>query len=203
MSLILGVAGSTPAPGAVRIAGIAGLLAGAFSMAAGELVSVRAHEDLVDHELAVERIELRTDPAGEQDELAHMYRAQGLEADAAATVARLLSANPEIAFDTHARLELGVDPSRCGSARQAAIASFAAFAVGAVIPLVPWFLTSGSAAVVASIIAGALAALGLGATVAAFSNQPRWRTALRQLGVAAIAAGVTYAVGRTLGTKIA
>src|SRR5690242_4940000 len=110
LSLTLGVAGASTNASAVRLAGVAGLLAGAFSMAAGELVSVRAQQEMVDREVQVERQELAADPEGEQIELAGMYRAQGLSAEDAKTVARILSANPDIALDTHARLELGVDP---------------------------------------------------------------------------------------------
>ena len=102
ISLILGVAGASSSAAAVRIAGVAGLLAGAFSMAAGELVSVRAHDDLVRHEINVERNELSDDPVGEQRELAGMYRARGVPPNDAETVARILMANPDVALDTHA-----------------------------------------------------------------------------------------------------
>src|SRR6516225_7459638 len=135
LSLVLGVAGASTNASAVRLAGVAGLLAGAFSMAAGELVSVRAQQEMVDREIEVERGELAEDPEGEQRELAGMYRAQGLSADDADTVARILSANPDIALDTHARLELGVDPEAPGSAWRAAISSFLALALGATIGL--------------------------------------------------------------------
>lgn len=198
ISLILGVAGANPGGSTVRLAGIAGLLAGAFSMAAGELVSVRAHDELVQHEVDVERNELIDDPEGERRELASTYRRRGVPPDDAETVARILMANPEIALDTHARLELGVDPGRGGSSRQAAMASFFAFASGAVLPLIPWFVFSGTAAVVVSIAVGVVAALGLGAAIGAYTGQGIVRTALRQLGAAAVAAAVTYGVGALL-----
>ena len=121
LSLTLGVAGASTDASAVRLAGVAGLLAGAFSMAAGELVSVRAQQEMVDREVQVERQELAEDPEGEKRELAGMYQAQGLSAEDADTVARILSANPDIALDTHARLELGIDPAAPGSAWRAAI----------------------------------------------------------------------------------
>jgi len=201
ISLVLGVAGASTNVSAVRLAGVAGLLAGAFSMAAGELVSVRAHDELVQHEIDVERDELADDPVGEQRELAAMYRARGVSAPEADTVARILMANPEVALDTHARLELGVDPDNAGSSREAAAVSFLSFAVGAVLPLLPWFISSGMTAVLASIVIGAVSAVGLGAVIGSFSGQGVWRTAGRQLLAAIVAALVTYGVGHLIGVK--
>ena len=201
VSLVLGVAGASTNASAVRLAGVAGLLAGAFSMAAGELVSVRAQQEMVEREVQVERQELAEDPEGERRELAGMYRAQGLSAEDAKTVARILSANPDIALDTHARLELGVDPQASGSAWRAAISSFLAFSVGAILPLFPWFFTEGSGAVIATVIVGAIAALALGAAIGLMSGRNVWGTAVRQLTVAAIAAAVTYGVGSLLGVS--
>ena len=198
ISLILGVAGASTSGTAVRVAGIAGLLAGAFSMAAGELVSVRAHDDLVRHEIDVEREEITDDPAGEQRELAAMYQAQGVPPDDAETVARILMSNPDVALDTHSRLELGIDPDDPGSSMQAAAVSFVSFSVGAILPLLPWFFTSGTTAVVASVVIGGSASLALGAAIGSFSGQGVWRTALRQLLAAVVAASVTYGVGRLL-----
>ena len=201
LSLVLGIAGASTNASAVRLAGVAGLLAGAFSMAAGELVSVRAQQEMVEREVQVEREELAEDPEGERRELAGMYRAQGLSADDADTVSRILSANPDIALDTHARLELGVDPEAPGSAWRAAVTSFLSFAVGAILPLFPWFFTEGSGAVIASVIIGAIAALALGAAIGAMSGRSVLGTALRQLAVAAVAAAVTYGVGSLLGVS--
>ena len=123
VSLILGVAGASTNASTVRLAGVAGLLAGAFSMAAGELVSLRAQHELVQRELDVEREELADEPEAEFRELAAMYRARGVPARDAETVARILSANDAVALDTHARLELGIDPESAGAAGQASIAS--------------------------------------------------------------------------------
>lgn len=199
VSLVLGVAGANPPASTVRLAGIAGLLAGAFSMAAGELVSVRAQEELVDHEVAVERQELADDPAGERDELTGMYEREGLAPEDAAAVSKILMSKDDVALDTHARLELGVDPHEPGSARQAAAASFVSFAIGAFIPLFPWLVWSGTVAVVSSIVLGGVAALALGATIGAFTGAGRVRTAARQLLAATIAATVTFLVGVLLG----
>jgi VIT1/CCC1 family predicted Fe2+/Mn2+ transporter len=202
ISLVLGVAGASASVSAVRLAGVAGLLAGAFSMAAGELVSVKAHDELVHHEIDVEQGELADDPVGEQRELAAMYRARGVPADDADTVARILMATPQVALDTHARLELGVDPDSKGSSVQAAGVSFLSFSVGALLPLLPWFFTGGTTAVLCSIVIGAVAAMALGATIGSFSAQGVWRTAGRQLLAAIIAASVTYGVGHLLGVGV-
>ena len=203
VSLILGVAGASTSAttSAVRVAGIAGLLAGAFSMAAGELVSVRAHDELVKHEIDVERGELTDDPVGERRELAGMYRAQGVPAADAETVARILMANPAVALDTHARLELGIDPDDQGSSRQASVVSLLSFSLGALLPLLPWFFTSGRTAVLASIVIGAMAATALGATIGSFSGQGVWRTAGRQLLAASVAASITFSVGHLIGVR--
>lgn len=202
ISLVLGVAGASTGAAGVRLAGVAGLLAGAFSMAAGELVSVRAHDELVRHELAVERAEISDDPVGERRELAAMYRARGVPAGDAETVARILMADPDLALDTHARLELGVDPGDPGSSRQAAASSFVSFGLGALLPLLPWLVGGGTAAVVASVVIGAVAALGLGAAIGAASGQGVARTALRQLAAATVAAAVTFGVGHLIGAGL-
>jgi VIT1/CCC1 family predicted Fe2+/Mn2+ transporter len=203
VSLVLGVAGASASASTVRLAGIAGLLAGAFSMAAGELVSVRAQDELVAREIDVEAAELRDDPEAEERELAAMYQARGVPEADAATVARILSANHELALDTHTRLELGVDPAAGGSAGRAGVSSFVAFAFGALLPLLPWLIGGGTAAIVASVLIGAVAALVLGAVIGVFTGRGVARTALRQLVAAAVAAGVTYAVGSLLGVHTA
>lgn len=201
ISLVLGVAGANPGAGAVRLAGLAGLLAGAFSMAAGELVSVRAQDELAQREIEVERSELEEDPKAERRELTSMLRVRGLPAEEARTVSHIISAYPAAALDAHVRLELGIDPTRSGSARQAAVASFISFASGAVLPLLPWFFIGGTGAIVASIIIGAVAALLLGGAIGAFTGRGIVRTARRQLTAAVVAAAVTFGVGRLLGTQ--
>jgi VIT1/CCC1 family predicted Fe2+/Mn2+ transporter len=201
VSLVLGVAGASAGASTVRLAGTAGLLAGAFSMAAGELVSMRAQRELTERELNVERQELADEPEAELRELAAMYRARGVPAADAETVARILSANDQVALDTHARLELGINPESAGMAGKASAMSFVSFAIGAVLPLFPWFFASGIAAVIASVVIGAVAALVLGAGIGAFAGRSVARTALRQLAVATVAAGVTYGVGALLGVS--
>ncbi len=200
VSLILGVAGAHPAAGVVRLAGLAGLVAGAFSMAAGEYVSMSAQRELIQREVAIEREELRRHPESEHRELVALYVSRGVPVGAAEEVATALSRDPELALEVHSREELGVDPGSTGSPMAAASSSFVAFALGALVPLVPWFFSSGEAAVVASIILGAVAALAVGAAVAYFTGRSYVRTALRQLGIAAVVAAVTYGIGTLVGT---
>jgi VIT1/CCC1 family predicted Fe2+/Mn2+ transporter len=201
ISLVLGVAGASSSAATVRLAGVAGLLAGAFSMAAGELVSVRAQQELAEKELDIERQELAEEPEAELRELAAMYRARGVPAGDAMTVARILSANDKVALDTHARLELGINPERPGAPAKAAAFSFVAFTIGAILPLFPWFFMSGTAAVLASVAIGVVASLLLGAVIGAMAGRSILGTAVRQLVVAALAAGVTFGVGHLLHVK--
>ncbi len=201
VSLILGVAGASPAPGVVRLAGLAGLIGGACSMAAGEYVSVQGQRELLERELEIERRELELRPEMEQLELAGIYRSRGVEASVAAEVAAQLSADPATALQTHAREELGIDPDELGSPVRAAVSSFGAFMVGAVIPLVPWLVSQGTGAVVASVILGVVAALLVGALLAGFTGRNVVGSSLRQLAVAAAAAAITFGVGTALGVS--
>jgi len=201
VSLVLGVAGAQAGASTVRLAGVAGLLAGAFSMAAGELVSVRAQRELALRELQVEREELADAPEAELRELASMYRARGLDPGDAMTVARILSSNEKLALDTHARMELGIDPEEAGSPLKAAVASFVSFTVGALLPLFPWFFASHTLAVVLSVAVGAASALALGGLIGAMAGRSVAGAALRQLAVAVVAAGVTFGVGHLLGVS--
>lgn len=199
VSLILGVAGAHPPAGVVRLAGVAGLLAGAFSMAAGEYVSMRAQRELVEREVNIEREELRRHPESEHRELVALYVSRGVPEAAAEAVADAIGNNPDLALEVHTREELGVTPSALGSARAAALSSFASFALGALVPLLPWFFTTGFAATIASIILGAAAALAIGAAVAQFTGRSRIYTAVRQLAIGAAAAAVTTGIGALVG----
>lgn len=199
VSLILGFAGATAGAEMVRLAGIAGLVAGAVSMAAGEYVSVRAQTELLQRELDVEAHSLRHFPDDEVRELTQIYVDRGIPGEVAQAMATAAMATPELALETHVREEIGVDPSSLGSPHLAALASFVAFALGAVIPLVPWFFATGSAAIVASVVSGGVAAFGVGAVLAAFTGRSRWFSACRQLAIAALAAGVTTLIGFLVG----
>ena len=203
VSLVLGVAGAGTAPGVVRLAGIASLLAGAFSMAAGEYISMRAQAELLGSQIAKEREELAADPAGEHRELLAIYRARGVPEETAEALATEMMRTPELALETHAREELGIDPTELGSPVGAAASSFLTFTVGAALPLAPWFLTSGLAGVVASLIVAAVAAFVIGVVLAHFTGRSRLRSGTRQLAVAMLAAGVTYWVGTLFGVSTA
>jgi VIT1/CCC1 family predicted Fe2+/Mn2+ transporter len=199
VSLILGFAGAHPSASVVRLAGIAGLVAGAFSMAAGEYVSMTAQRELYERELEVERRALAEAPEGETQELIEIFQRKGLAPELARRLAHEVMSDPDLALETHAREEIGVDPARLGSPVAAAVSSFVAFAIGAFIPLVPWLIGGGTAAVAWSIVLSAVAALTVGAILGSLTGRGRIRSALRQLAIAAVAAGVTYGVGRAVG----
>jgi VIT1/CCC1 family predicted Fe2+/Mn2+ transporter len=201
VSLILGFAGAHPSGALVRLAGVAGLVAGAFSMAAGEFVSMQAQRELFERELAVERRALEESPELERQELIGIYRAKGLEPDLAAELATAMMRSPELALETHAKEELGVDPSAIGTPWVAAGISLLTFALGALVPLLPWFFVDGAAGIWWSIGLGAVASLAVGWLLGGFTGRSRAWSACRQLGVAAIAASVTYGVGRLVGAS--
>lgn len=202
LALVLGMAGAGPAPSVVRLAGLVGLVGGAFSMAAGEYVSMKAQKELLERELELERVEIAHRPENERRELAQIYRSRGVAADAADLLAGQMMADPELALETHAREELGIDPGELGSPVKSSASSFAAFAVGAIVPVVPWFFGRGGAAVAASIVAGAMAAAVIGVLLARFTERPFVPSAVRQLTIAALAAGVPYAIGSLVGVQV-
>ncbi len=202
VSLILGVAGANTVPGTVRLAGLAGLLAGAFSMAAGEYVSMKAQTELLERELEMERVELRRSPDAERAELAQLYESRGVDPTVAGELAEEMMRTPELALETHAREELGVDPSSLGNPYQAAGASAASFAVGALVPLMPWFFVHGAAAVMISLVLGAVASVLIGVALARYTGRSWVHSSIRQLIVTVAAAGVTYALGALVGTRL-
>jgi vacuolar iron transporter family protein len=202
VSLVLGIAGASPGGGIVRLAGVAGLVAGSFSMAAGEFLSMTAQRELLERELNVERKALMKSPEGETNELRGMYVQRGIDPTVARDMANQVMQDPQLALETHAREELGIDPQQLGSPIQAALASFVTFAVGAFVPLLPWLITSGTKAVVASIVLGAVASIVVGSVLAAYTERSFVRSALRQLAITVVAAGVTYGVGRAIGTGV-
>ena len=201
-SLILGVAGAGSDAKMVVLSGVAGLLAGAFSMAAGEYVSVRSQREMFEHQIGLEKKELELYPEEERDELALIYVARGMtDADAERLAARTL-ADPQRALDTLAREELGLNPDELGSPWGAAIASFAAFALGAVIPLAPFLMMRGSAALATSIVATGVALYAVGAAISLFTGRSAWRSGLRMLVIGTAAGAITYAIGRALGVSM-
>ena len=202
VSLILGVAGAHSSGSFVRLAGLAGLVAGAFSMGAGEYVSMQGQRELLQRELEVERQALRADPESERRELAAIYERRGLDPALARDLVEEVMADPELALETHAREELGIDPGALGSPLVATGSSFVMFALGALLPLLPWLVSRGLTATLASVAVGAVASLVVGAVLAGFTGRALWRSAFRQLGVATLAAGVTYGVGHLVGVSV-
>ncbi len=202
ISLVLGVAGASPGGQVVRLVGVAGLVAGAFSMAAGEYLSMTAQRELMERELEVERDALRRSPEGEALELRGMYEQRGIDPEVARDMVHEVMADPQLALETHAREELGISPEHLGRPLQSALSSFFTFALGAFIPLVPWLVAKGNGAIVASAVLSALAAVAVGVVLAAFTQRPMVRSALRQLVITAGAAAVTYGVGRGIGTGL-
>lgn len=200
VSLILGVAGAGPDPAVVALAGITGLISGASSMAAGEYISMKAQRELFERELELERREHRRNPHVETVELTQIYASRGIDPDRARELAADVMKDPDLALETHAREELGVSPGSLGDPMGAAWSSFLFFAAGAFVPLVPWFVTEGLAAVVASVVLGAVAALVVGMALARLTDRPRVPTALRQLAFAAVPAAVTYSLGTVVGS---
>ncbi|HLL24304.1 MAG TPA: VIT1/CCC1 transporter family protein [Kofleriaceae bacterium] len=204
LSLVMGVAGATTSSSAILVAGTAGLVAGAASMALGEWISVTSSRELAERELAIERDELAAQPDEERAELQLIYEAKGVPPDEAKAMSTSLFRDQGAALDVLAREELGLDPDELGgSARTAAITSFVLFAVGALFPVLPFVLASGWTAVVASVVFSGLALFGIGAAITIFTGRPAWRSGLRQLVFGLAAAGLTYAVGHALGVALA
>ena len=197
VSLIAGVAAAGASDHIVLVAGLAGLLAGAFSMAVGEWTSVNSQRELVRAEIAKERRELVFHPEAEEAELAAMFRARGLSRDLARQVARELSRDPAEAWRIHVQEELGVDPDNLASPYVAGASSFGSFAVGALVPLLPYAVGVGHLGIALGLAAVSL--LGLGAGVAIFTGRAIWVGAARQLALGAAAAGITYGVGSAFG----
>jgi vacuolar iron transporter family protein len=196
-SLVAGVVGGGATGSSVVLTGLASLVAGACSMASGEYASVSSQTELAQAEIAVERRELEGNPEGELAELTATYQAKGLRAELAAEVARELSADPEMVWRVHTREELGIDPDDLPSPWTAAGSSFAAFSVGAFIPLLPFLLGAGSIAV--TLLLSALALLLTGAVVARLTARPLWFGGTRQLLLGGLSAAVTYGVGLLVG----
>jgi len=200
LALMTGVAGGALSQQTIIITGLAGLAAGAFSMAAGEYTSVASQRELVQAELAVERAELRSHPKDELDELAALYVSRGVEPALARQVAEQLSSDPEQALEIHAREELGIDPSDLPSPAVAAISSFGSFALGALLPVLPYLL--GASAIWPAVLLALVGLFACGAVVARVTARSWWFSGLRQLALGGAAAGVTYALGALFGTVV-
>jgi VIT1/CCC1 family predicted Fe2+/Mn2+ transporter len=201
-SLILGVAGAAPEAGVVALSGVAGLLAGAFSMAAGEYISVRSQREMYEYQIALERDELSAYPQEEAAELALIYEARGLDKEEAQRLAQTMIADPKRGLDTLAREELGLNPEELGSPWGAAAFSFLSFAVGASIPLVPFLVVRSGWALPVSVGLTAVALFAVGATLSLFTGRHAWRGGLRMLAIGAAAGALTFGIGRLLSVSL-
>ena len=203
LSLVMGVAGASSGEGHfVLLAGVAGLLAGAFSMAAGEYVSMQSQRELFERQIALERAELEAMPQEEEAELAGVYRAKGFSATEAAAIAARMFQDPEHALDTLVREELGLDPDELGSPWGAAAGSFAAFAVGALVPVLPYMVAVGSQAFVLSLGLSIAALFAVGVGVSLLTGRSPLFSGGRQVLIGAAAATVTYLVGSAIGVSV-
>ncbi|GIJ54693.1 hypothetical protein Vau01_022090 [Virgisporangium aurantiacum] len=201
-ALVLGFAGSGSDRSVILLAGVAGLLAGAFSMAAGEYVSMSSQREMYERELAIEAQELDENPDEEREELVLLYRAKGLDRVQAQQLADRLMADRQVALDTLAREELGLDPDALGSPWSAAASSLFAFAAGALVVVVPYLFAAGTAALVTAIALFAAALIGVGAGIGALNGRSPLRSAARQLVVGGLAAAVTFGVGHAIGVTV-
>lgn len=201
-ALVMGFAGSGSSRPAILLAGVAGLLAGSFSMAAGEYVSMSSQREMYQRELSMEAQELAESPEEERDELVLLYRAKGLDRAQAEQLADRLMADREVALDTLAREELGLDPGALGSPWSAAASSLVAFAVGAFVVVLPYLFGGGAAALVTAVALFVLALAAVGAGIGALNGRAPLRSATRQVVVGGLAALVTYGVGHLIGVSV-
>ncbi|NIO43857.1 MAG: hypothetical protein GTO41_29140 [Burkholderiales bacterium] len=202
-SLILGVAGATADANIIMLSGIAGLLAGAFSMAAGEYVSVRSQREMYEYQIGLEADELEQYPEEEAGELALIYEARGIPRATARQMANDIIADPERALDALAREELGLNPDELGSPWGAAISSFVAFAVGALLPLLPFLVMSRHGALPLSIALTAVALFSVGAVLSLFIGRRAFLGGLRMLAIGGGAGALTFLIGKVLGVALA
>ncbi len=204
LSLVMGVAGADLAGHSILVTGLAGLLAGAASMALGEWISVQSSRELYEKQIETERVEIEQMPDEEIEELKLIYQARGLEEKEARRIAEQIMSNKGTALDALVRDELGVDPKELGgSAREAAITSFLLFAVGALIPVSPFFFLQGAQAVVVSLCVSSVGLFGLGAAITLFTGKPVIVSGLRMVLVSLAAAAVTYMLGHLIGAQLA
>jgi VIT1/CCC1 family predicted Fe2+/Mn2+ transporter len=202
LALIMGVAGAEANNQLIVLAGIAGLLAGAFSMAAGEYISMQSQREMFENQIAIEREEMRVMPDVEEEELAQIFINKGLTQEDARKIAAGLMKDPPKALDTKVREELGLDPDELGSSWGAAIYSFITFSVGAAIPLAPFLVWTGQTAFVAAIVVALIALFAVGAGVSLVTGKSMLFSGARQVLIGATAAAVTYGVGTLIGANI-
>jgi vacuolar iron transporter family protein len=202
ISLILGIVGATDTPSVVQLAGLASLVAGAGSMAVGEYVSMRAQVELLERLLVEEREAIRTNPEREQALLEDTLQRHGFNEATARAATKELSRDPERALAVYSRAVLGVNPEELGSPWTSAVSSLLTFAFGALVPLLPWFITTGFNAVVSSLVLAGGAAVAIGGLLGKLTDGRWMRSALRQLLVITLASAITFLVGKLFGTMV-
>lgn len=202
-SLVMGFAGAEAKPEYIILAGVAGLLAGSFSMAAGEYVSVRAQREVFEQQIAIEKEELEMSPKEEEEELSLIYQAKGIPEEEASRLAHRIVQNPKTAIDTLAREELGLDPGALGSPWTAATSSFFAFVIGAFVPVAPYLITVGTKAWVVSATLSFCALFSVGAVLSIFTARGPIRSGARMLGIGLLVSAITYCVGWLFGVSVA
>jgi VIT1/CCC1 family predicted Fe2+/Mn2+ transporter len=203
LSLTMGVAGATNSRPAILIAGLAGVLAGAGSMALGEWLSVQSSRELYEHQIKIEAEEIEASPEEEQEELALIYQSKGLPEDRAQELASHMMADKGSILDTLAREELGIDPEELGgSAYEAAFTSFFLFAFGALFPILPYLFWSGAPAIVLSLVVSAIGLFIIGAAITLMTGRSVWFSGTRQVLVGIAAAALTYGIGKLIGVSV-
>ena len=202
LALVMGVTGGTADRRLILLAGVAGLLAGSFSMGAGEYISVTSQRELFERELALEAEEIEAMPEEEANELALIYRAKGVSREEAEAMAARIMRDRTTALDTMAREELGLNPDELGSPWGVAASSFVSFAAGAAVPVLPWLVASGVAAFAASVALSVLALFLVGAGISLLTGRSLIQSGARQLLVGGLAAAATFGIGRLIGVSV-
>lgn len=202
-SLVMGVAGATSGQNEVLLAGIAGLLAGALSMALGEWISVKSSQELYENQMELEMEELETNPEGEEKELVLIYLSKGIPKEQAEKMAKDTMSNIDHAHQVLIKEELGIDPEDMkGSAMEAAVTSFVLFAFGAIIPVIPFFFLLGTKAIILSTILSGFGLFIIGAAITLFTGRSVWYSGFRQVLFGLAAAAITFGIGKLIGVQI-
>ena len=203
-SLVMGIAGATSGQNEVLLTGLAGLLAGALSMALGEWISVKSSQELFENQMALEMEELETNPEGEEKELVLIYISKGIPELQAMSMAKEIISNKDHAHEILVKEELGINAEDLkGSAMEAAITSFILFAFGAIIPVFPFFFLGGMKAVLASALFSAIGLFGIGSAITLFTGKSIWYSGFRQVLFGLIAAAITFGIGKAIGVSLA
>jgi VIT1/CCC1 family predicted Fe2+/Mn2+ transporter len=203
-SLVMGIAGATSGQTEVLLTGLAGLLAGALSMALGEWISVKSSQELFENQMQLEMDELETNPEGEEKELVLIYISKGIPEDQAKSIAKDIMSNKDHAHQVLVKEELGINPEDLkGSAMEAAITSFLLFGIGAIIPVIPFFFFDGYLSIILSAVFSAIGLFGIGAAITLFTGKSVWFSGMRQVIFGLIAAAITFGIGRLIGVSIA